>query len=109
MKTTSSSGFATSAENTNFGDERRHSVANDTWPVTKQAFVKTAKRKEEASFPASNVFQGKYAPFRVSVSGEWALKNCQVGHMSYFLVPYAFYAKRSIVFVALKLSHLVET
>ena len=77
LQPTSSLGKVTSAQNTdsNLVDGMRHPVAQGT--ASKQAFttVNTRARKEAAAFP---VFHSKNAPMKVSVTGEWALKECEV-------------------------------
>lgn len=76
LQPTSSLGKVTSAQNTdsNLVDGMRHPVAQGT--ASKQGFttVNTRARKEAAAFP---VFHSKNAPMKVSVTGEWALKECE--------------------------------
>ena len=81
LQTTSSVGKVTAAQNTdtNLGDAFRHHVANGT-PKQAFAFDSTRARKEGAAFPA---FHSKNAPVKVSVSGEWALKECEVCNQSF--------------------------
>lgn len=75
MQRTSSLGRATAAQNTDSLQENgpsRHPVAQGT----QQAFAATIPRgkKEATTFPA---FHSKNAPVKVSVTGEWALKECE--------------------------------
>ena len=73
MQPTSSLGRATAAQNTDSLQENgpsRHPVAQGT----QQAFA--------ATFPA---FHSKNAPVKVSVTGEWALKECEVLN-HYFII-----------------------
>lgn len=76
LQHTSSSGRATSAQNTGeSSDTFRHPVAGS---AVKQAFVSSnARMKKDNDFQAS-VFRPRNAPVRVSVSGEWALQECRV-------------------------------
>ena len=88
MQPTSSQAKATAAQNTDLhqGDVfSRHPVAQGT--TTKQAFTAASLRgkREATTFPA---FHSKNAPVKFSVTGEWALKECEV-HNHYFIkTPY---------------------
>ena len=56
-------------------DGLRHPVAEGS--ASRQAFTTANARgkREASSFPA---FHAKNAPVKVSVTGEWALKECEV-------------------------------
>ena len=69
LQPTSSLGSVTAAQNT--GPNSRES--RQTW-ATKQAFT-TRKKEREPSFAT---ILSKNAPVKVSVSGEWALQECEV-------------------------------
>lgn len=77
LQPTSSLGRVTSAQNTDssLADGLRQPVAQGVG--SKQAFVaaNSRSRKEAAVFPP---FHSKNAPVKVSVTGEWALKECEV-------------------------------
>ena len=79
LQPTSSLGRVTAAQNTDSSlvDGLRHPVAEGT--ASKQAFTYTTAnargKREASSFPA---FHTKNAPVKVSVTGEWALKECEV-------------------------------
>ncbi|PFX19168.1 Neuron navigator 3 [Stylophora pistillata] len=75
MQPTSSLARATAAQNTDSHQESglsRHPVAQGT----QQAFaaINPRGKKEATTFPA---FHSKNAPVKVSVTGEWALKECE--------------------------------
>lgn len=78
LQPTSSQGKVTAAQNTDLSlpESLRHPVAQKAGVASKQAFTATnARSKRDASaFPA---FHNKNAPVKVSVTGEWALKECQ--------------------------------
>ena len=75
LQPTSSLGFATSAQNTssNGKDSSRHVVAQTWLGGSKQAF--NSSRKKD---PSANFLSNKNAPVKVSVTGEWALQECEV-------------------------------
>ena len=81
---TSSLAKVTAAQNTDShqGDVSRHPVAQGTTSSPKQAFTaaNARGRKEATAFPA---FHSKNAPVKVSVTGEWALKECEVLNHSF--------------------------
>ncbi|XP_068720831.1 uncharacterized protein [Montipora capricornis] len=78
LQPTISQGKVTAAQNTDLSlpESLRHPVAQKAGVASKQAFTATnARSKRDASaFPA---FHNKNAPVKVSVTGEWALKECQ--------------------------------
>jgi hypothetical protein len=78
LQPTSSLGSATSAQNTSYNSKEssRHVVAQ-TWIGSKQAFSTSRKKDKDSSFATAN-FLSKNAPVKVSVSGEWALQECEV-------------------------------
>ena len=73
----SSQGRVTAAQNTDSSsvDGMRHPVAQGTASKQASTTANTRSRKEAASFPA---FHSKNAPVKVSVTGEWALRECEV-------------------------------
>ena len=79
LQPTSSQGNLTAAQNTDLGlpESLRHPVAQKAGVASKQAFTATNSRSKRnaSAFPA---FHNKNAPVKFSVSGEWALKECQV-------------------------------
>lgn len=95
MQPTSSLGRATAAQNTDSLQENgpsRHPVAQGT----QQAFPAIIPRgkKEATTFPA---FHSKNAPVKVSVTGEWALKECEVLN-HYFIITSFKLHKRALWF-----------
>lgn len=79
LQPTISQGKVTAAQNTDLtlAESVRQPVAQGNGVASKQAFTITSTRskKDANSFPA---FHSKNAPVKVSVTGEWALKECQV-------------------------------
>lgn len=79
LQATISQGKVTAAQNTDLtsAESARQPVAQGNGVASKQAFTLTSTRskKDASSFPT---FHSKNAPVKVSVTGEWALKECQV-------------------------------
>lgn len=78
LQATISQGNVTAAQNTDLtsAESARQPVAQGNGVASKQAFTLTSTRskKDSSSFPT---FHSKNAPVKVSVTGEWALKECQ--------------------------------
>ena len=79
LQPTSSLAKATSAQNTNShsGDASRHPVAQGA-VSSKQTFATANSRGRKLEATAFPAFHSKNAPVKVSVTGEWALKECEV-------------------------------
>lgn len=79
LQPTSSLARVTSEQNTSShsADVSRHPVAEGT-AFSKQTFAAANPRGRKLEATAFPAFHSKNAPVKVSVTGEWALKECQV-------------------------------
>ncbi|XP_031575076.1 uncharacterized protein LOC116308736, partial [Actinia tenebrosa] len=79
LQPTSSLGSATSAQNTSYNgkDSSRHVVAQTWLGGSKEAFNPSRKKDKDSSFATANFLSNKNAPIKVTVTGEWALQECE--------------------------------